>query len=81
MHPMLFQFLFGVGLQIVGGLFGPKPEQPKPPHLSDWDEPTADSSRPVPKVFGTVMVTGLNALWWGDKAINRRDVKFPMHKK
>ncbi len=75
------QFVIGVGLQLLGSLFAPKPEEPKPPHLDDFEEPTADSSRPVPVIFGTVEITGINSLWWGDKAIRRRDVKIPSSKK
>lgn len=74
------QFVVGLGLQLIGQLFMPKPEKPKPPHLSDYKEPTADSVRPIPVIFGTVEVTGLNALWSGDKAISRRDVKMPKAK-
>lgn len=75
------QLVIGVGLQIIGQLFMPKPEKPKPPHLSDYEGPTADSSRPIPAIFGTVEVTGLNALWSGDKAIIKRDAKIPTEKK
>lgn len=44
----------------------PKPEQPKPAELSDFDAPTAEEGRPIPVVFGTVRVTGPNVLWYGD---------------
>ncbi len=44
----------------------PKPEQPKPAELSDFDAPTAEEGRPIPVVFGTVRVTGANVLWYGD---------------
>ncbi len=46
------QFVIGVGLQLLGSLFAPKPEEPKPPHLDDFEEPTADSSRPIPVISG-----------------------------
>lgn len=75
------QMVVGISMQAIGLLFQPKPEEPKPPSLDDWDEPTSDSSRPIPVVFGTVELKGLNALWWGDKAIERRDVKIPTEKK
>ncbi|WP_231565605.1 hypothetical protein [Paracoccus sanguinis] len=74
-------FLVGMGMQVIGWMFMPKPEKPKPPSLEDYEEPTADSARPIPVVFGTVEVSGLNILWWGDKSIRRRDVKPPGGKK
>lgn len=68
------QFLIGMGMQIVGNLFMPKPEKPKPPSLEDYEEPTADAARPIPVVFGTVEMKGLNSLWWGEKSIYKREV-------
>lgn len=56
----------------------PKPEQPKPAELSDFDAPTAEEGRPIPVVFGTVRVTGPNVLWYGDlytQAITQRGGK------
>ncbi len=44
----------------------PKPPQPKPAALTDFDVPTSDSDRPIPVVFGTVRVTGPNVVWYGD---------------
>jgi hypothetical protein len=39
------------------------------------DNPTADAGRPVPVVFGTVTVKGLNVLWYGDKSKQTKKVK------
>lgn len=66
--------VISVSMQIVGMLMMPKPEQPKPPSLDDYKEPTADAARPVPVVFGTVEMSGLNALWWGEKDVRKRKV-------
>jgi len=44
----------------------PKPAQPKPASLEDFDVPVAEEGRPVPVVFGTVTITGPNVLWYGD---------------
>lgn len=43
----------------------PKPPEPKPAELTDFDAPTAEEGRPIPVVFGTVKVTGANVLWYG----------------
>lgn len=44
----------------------PKPEKPQPKGLSDFQFPTADSSRAIPVVFGTCKITGPNVIWYGD---------------
>lgn len=75
------QAIIGVSMQIVGLLFQPKPEKPKPPALEDFEEPTADVARPIPVIFGTVIVTGPNSLWWGEKSTEKREVKIPTAKK
>lgn len=38
----------------------------KPNTLEDFAFPTASHDRVVPEVFGTVMIRGLNCLWYGD---------------
>lgn len=44
----------------------PKPPTPKPAALEDFDVPVAEEGRPIPVVFGTVLVTGANVVWYGD---------------
>jgi uncharacterized membrane protein len=53
----------------ISFLLMPKVKAPKPPSLDDYDNPTAEAGRPVPVVFGTIMVKGLNVLWYGNKHI------------
>lgn len=59
--------LVGLALNVVAYLLLPRPKQDKPEAAKDMDNPTADAGRPIPVVFGTVMVKGLNVLWFGDK--------------
>jgi hypothetical protein len=59
--------LLAIALNIVAYLLMPRPKQPKPPEVKDLDDPTADAGRPVPVVFGTLTVKGVNVLWFGDK--------------
>lgn len=40
--------------------------QQKPASISDFNFPTADESRAVPVVFGTVKVADPNVVWYGD---------------
>lgn len=44
----------------------PKPPAPRPAELTDFDAPTADEGRPIPVVFGAVLLTGPNVVWYGD---------------
>lgn len=73
--PFFAMFLIGFGLMVVAYLLAPKPKEPKPPSLDDFEEPTADAGRPVPVIFGSVDMTGLNVLWYGDKSMKSRKIK------
>lgn len=67
--------LIGLALSVVAYLIMPKPQAEKPPAASDLDDPTADAGKPVPVVFGTVTVKGLNILWYGEKSLKTKTVK------
>lgn len=51
---------------IISYALAPKPPQPKPAALEDFDLPTAEEGRAIPVVFGTVWLKGPNVLWYGD---------------
>lgn len=61
--PLLLAIVFNV----IAYLLTPKPKKAKPEAAKDMENPTADAGRPIPVVFGTVTVKGLNVLWFGDK--------------
>ncbi|MCH9691041.1 MAG: hypothetical protein K0U59_03075 [Gammaproteobacteria bacterium] len=44
----------------------PKAPRPQASELKDFDAPTADEGRPVPVVFGTVLIRSANVVWYGD---------------
>lgn len=46
----------------------PKPPSRRPPSLSEIDVPTAEEGKPIPVVFGTVVVQSPNVVWYGDLA-------------
>ena len=48
------------------GCARPETAEPKPASLSDVDAPTAEEGRPIPVVFGTVLLRGANVVWYGD---------------
>lgn len=51
---------------LISSALTPKPPEPKPASLSDVDAPTAEEGRPIPVVFGTVLLRGSNVVWYGD---------------
>ena len=62
----VFQLALLVVSYFVSAALAPKPPKPKPAALEDFDIPVAEQGRPVPVVFGTVLITGPNVLWYGD---------------
>lgn len=61
------QLLIGIALNIVAYLIMPKPKQDQPNEIKDLEDPTADAGRPLPVVFGSLMVKGLNVLDFTEK--------------
>jgi len=60
-----------VVIVVAGAGFGrarAETPEPKPASLSDVDAPTAEEGRPIPVVFGTVLLRGANVVWYGDLA-------------
>lgn len=53
---------------VVAYAFAPRTESPqqKPASITDFNFPTADESRAIPVVFGTVRVADPNVVWYGD---------------
>jgi drug/metabolite transporter (DMT)-like permease len=50
---------------LISVALAPKPPNQKPADLADIDAPTAEEGKPIPVVFGTVMLSGPNVLWYG----------------
>lgn len=63
---MLWQIVVLIVLNLLAAALAPKPEKPKPASMEDVDAPTADAAKPIPVVFGTVMITGPNVTWYGN---------------
>lgn len=73
--PFLAQIAVAIATSVIGYALMPKPPGPKPPSLEDFKAPTATPGRPIPVVFGSVTVSGLNNMGWWDKDIATRTVK------
>lgn len=56
-------------------LFMPRPHKQKPDETKDLDNPVAEAGKPIPVIFGTLTVKGLNVLWFGNKASKTKKVK------
>ena len=66
--------LIGLALNIIAYLLMPRPKTDKPEAAKDLEDPTAEAGRPIPVVFGTITVKGLNVLWFGDKNMRTHKV-------
>jgi hypothetical protein len=64
-----------VALTVVSYLLRPKVKAPKPDAVQDLENPVAEAGRPIPVVFGTITVKGLNYLWYGEKSSKTSKVK------
>lgn len=75
---MFFQLFIMVVSNLISAALQPKPQAPKAAALSDFSVPTAEEGRAIPVVFGTVVITGANCVWYGDlgkKAIKSKKGK------
>lgn len=50
----------------MASLLAPKTPKPKPAAFGDISVPTAEQGRPIPFVFGEVVITGPNVVWNAD---------------
>lgn len=73
--PFLVQLAIGVALNILAYMLAPKPKEPKPPALQDFEGPTAEAGRPIPVFWGNLTITGLNVIGVFDKKIRKRKVE------
>lgn len=68
--PFIILAVAVVASVVLSMLLRPKVKTPKPEAATDLEDPTSEAGRPVPVVFGTITVKGLNLLWYGDKSSN-----------
>lgn len=73
--PFIASFLIGFGLLVLGYMLMPKPKEPKPPSMDDFEAPTAEAGRPIPVIFGSIEITGVNTLYFGNKSRGKRTKK------
>lgn len=67
--PVFFVYLIiFIAALAVATVLAPKAPGQKPASLTDFTIPTAEPGRPIPVIFGTVVVTAPNVVWFGDLA-------------
>lgn len=71
----LIPLLISIAINVIAYLIMPKPKTPKPEAARDIEAPTAEAGRPIPVVFGTIKVKGVNVLWYGEKQSYQYQVK------
>ena len=72
--PFWVTLLISIAINVVAYLIMPKPKVAKPEAAKDLENPTAEAGRPIPVVFGTITVKGLNVLWFGEKKTREFEV-------
>lgn len=68
------QVIVAVTLQVAAYLLTPKPKSASST-IEDLQSPTADASRPMPVLFGTMTLKGLNVIGFFDKSKRTYKVK------
>lgn len=64
--------LIGLVINVVAYLIMPKPKQPKPAEVKDMDSPTNSTGSPIPVMWGSNRVKGLNILYTANKTTVKR---------
>jgi hypothetical protein len=70
---MWVQLVVSLVMMALAYALAPRPPRPSPAGLGDVQAPTAEVGRPIPVIFGTVMLRGSNVLWYGD--LSTTDIK------
>ena len=70
----LIQVLIAIAIDVVSYMLTPRPKQSRAAASQDLQDPTAETGKPIAKVFGTVLATSPNLLWYGDKSKTDREI-------
>ncbi len=73
--PIIAAIVAAVVAVALSVLLMPKPKVAKPEAATDLENPVAEAGKPIPVVFGTITVKGLNVLHFGDKSLYTHKVK------
>jgi hypothetical protein len=62
----IIAIILSVAAMVMSIMMQPQPLPPIAASLSDFQVPTAEEGRPIPVIFGTVLLKGANVIWYGD---------------
>lgn len=71
----LVQLVIAIVVAVAAYLLAPKPKSAASDSTRELEAPTADAGRPIPVVFGELVVKGPNCLWYGDISHETHKVK------
>lgn len=71
----VIQLLIAIAVSVAAYLITPKPKGPQAESAKDLEAPVAEAGKPMPKVWGTLTIKGINLLWYGDKNVREFEVK------
>lgn len=74
MDPLTW-FLISLALNVASYLLTPKPKAPTPEAAKQLEDPTAEAGKEIGVVFGDLIITDPNVLWFGEKSIRTYSVK------
>lgn len=67
---MFTYFAVLIGALALSYLLRPKPQQAPPPGINEVKVPTAETGRPIPVLFGTKEIKGINTVgYWNIRII------------
>lgn len=63
---MWAEVIYFVVTLVLSIALAPRPPRMRSATLTDFQLPTAEQGRSIPVIFGTVLITGSNCVWYGD---------------
>ena len=72
---LFLQLVLSIALSLLASALMPRPKAETPPASDPLEAPTADAGRPIPVIFGDLIVKDPNCLWFGDISIRMKKVK------
>lgn len=67
--------LIAIAVNVAAYFLMPRPKKAKPPEVKQAETPTAEAGKPVPVLFGTMLLTEANILHEADKGYRKYKVK------
>ncbi len=73
--PLLAQIAIAIVVQFISIALQPRPKIEKPDSVTQLEDPTIETGRAKPVIFGTVWVKEVQVNWFGDKGSTSYEVK------